>query len=237
MFFGLQTIIGFNGFSMGFRHSSPLNVIQPIDHLLSMIFPWFGGHSTIDFNSHIPSVVGRCDGFDGSFTSSCHWRCFWAFVNVFCPLQIDKCTTVRGWVSRSPPFPRSPPSRCPSTKWWDSLSHFDNIIHNLQGVWCVDQESARPSGRWYQLWRVRLQPQGKPKAEPATQWRFTSLKKFQGFFWKHDVQGIFKWPPFPPPSLFNTEKKIGWKATQRSPKNGISWCSSVFFFSFKNGQG
>ena len=26
-----------------------------------MGFPWFSGHSTIDFNSHVPSVVGRRD--------------------------------------------------------------------------------------------------------------------------------------------------------------------------------
>ena len=49
--------------------------------LLSMGFPWFLGHSTIDFSSHVPSVVGRRDGFDGSFTSNFHWHCFWTFLN------------------------------------------------------------------------------------------------------------------------------------------------------------
>ena len=149
------------------------------------------GHSKIDLNSHVPSVVGQCDGVYGPFTSSFHWRWFWAFVNLFRPLQIDKCTTVKGWVSRSPPFPRSRPSRCPSTKWWDSLSLFEDFIHNFQGVWCVDQESARPSGRWHQLWRVRLQSERKPKAEPAAQWRSTSFQKFPGFFLKAWYVGRF----------------------------------------------
>ena len=49
--------------------------------LLSMGFPWFLGHSTIDFNSHVPSMMGRRNCFDGPFTSNFHWHCFWTFLN------------------------------------------------------------------------------------------------------------------------------------------------------------
>lgn len=126
--------------------TSPLNVIQPKDHCFEWFFHVFLAHSTIAFKSHVPSVVGRCDGFDGSFTSSCHWRCFCAFINLFRPLQIDKCTTVRGWVSRSPPFPRSQPSRCPSTKWWDSLSLF--LRFHPQLARCLMRWSRKCSTKW-----------------------------------------------------------------------------------------
>ena len=81
MVFGLQTI-AFNGFSMVFGHSTiSIKFYSAHTPLLSMSFPWFLGHSTIDFNSHVPSMMGRRNCFDGPFTSNFHWHCFWTFLN------------------------------------------------------------------------------------------------------------------------------------------------------------
>ena len=61
MFLSLLTI-AFNGFSMVFGHSAiSIKCYAAHRPLPSRFFPWFLSYFTIDFNSHVPSVVGRRD--------------------------------------------------------------------------------------------------------------------------------------------------------------------------------